>query len=268
MFSLGAHQTPPKVISIPYIPKLKENNVRTGFFEYQEYARLKEALPDYLKSVLTMGFLTGMRKQEILSLQWNQVNVFDRKIVLESGTTKNGEARTIFMTDELFEEVLRQKKLRDVKFPQCSFVFFNEGRRIRNFRFAWDKALRTCGYPPTFKCKDCHAITEATDARKGEILACLTCGGANLRKHDKIFHDLRRTAVRNMVRAGVPEKVAMNISGHKTRSVFDRYNIVNEEDLKRASEKVSELHREHREMTEKIQDNHNLSTIAISSRKR
>jgi integrase len=251
MFSLVAK----KGIACPDIPKLPENNVRSGFFEPQEFFKLREALPDYLKPVLTIAYHTGMRKEEILSLTWGEVDLIEGRIILESGRTKNNKQRTIPLTGELYEIVAKQKELRDSKYPECGYVFFKEGLKnklkkvkrpyyVGDFRKTWKTALRQCGYKPTFKCRECNMVIELPDGKKKEEITCPKCNSNQLKTHDRLFHDLRRSALRRMVRVGITEKVAMAISGHKRRDVFERYNIVTENDVRLATEKLMASHRE------------------------
>jgi integrase len=198
MFNLAAQWTPPKVAQVPHIPMLKENNTRKGFFEHEQFLALREALPDHLRPVATFGYLTGWRREEILGLEWKQVDIKEGTVRLEPGETKNDSGRTLYMEPELLEmmkELFTRRRL------DCPYVFHLDGKQIKDFRKAWKKACQEAG-----------------------IVGML-------------FHDFRRTAVRNMVRAGIPERVAMEISGHKTRAVFDRYNITSQEDLKEAAKK-------------------------------
>jgi integrase len=198
--------------SLPALPsKLKENNVRKGFFEHEDYAALLKTLPDELRPVLTFAYYTGCRKGEILGLQWSQVDLLEQVVRLEAGTTKNDEPRIIPLAPELYEVLRFQKSIRDQKCHECPWVFSRDGEEILDFRGGWEEACKAA------KLWDAQA-----------------------KKPTKLFHDLRRTGVRNLVRAGVPESVAMRISGHKTRSIFERYNIVTETDLKSAAQRLGQ----------------------------
>jgi integrase len=123
---------------------------------------------------------------------------------LDAGETKNDEGRTVYLDKELQKVFQRQEDARKERTKIIPYVFTNEAGTgpVKDFRGVWATACET----------------------------------AEIGK--RLFHDFRRTAVRNMVRAGIPERVAMMVSGHKTRSVFDRYNIVSDTDLRLASQKT------------------------------
>ncbi len=203
MLNLGAKQDPPKVLHVPMIPRLKKEQIRTGFFEHEEFLALRGALPNHQKVPLSLGYWTGMRRGEILTLRWEQVDLERGLLRLDPGTTKTGEGRVVPMVGDL-PAVLTQWRLLTLKqWPACPWVCHYQGQRLTRLTRAWDRAARRVGLD------------------------------------GKLFHDLRRTAIRNMVRAGVSERVAMTISGHKTRSVFDRYDIVSERDLHEAAARVT-----------------------------
>jgi integrase len=201
---LGARQTPPKVDRVPFIRTLGEGKPRQGFFEHGDYLRLLKALPEYLRPVLTFAYHTGWRRGEVLGLTWAQVDREAGIVRLEPGTTKNDQGRTIYLDGELRTVIEEQWKRRVRLGSALPWVFLNAAGTAAigpNFTDVWKRACKAAGCPA------------------------------------KVFHDLRRTACRNMVRAGIPERVAMMQSGHKTRAIFDRYNIVSDADLKQAAAK-------------------------------
>jgi integrase len=104
MFYLGARCTPPKVSRVPYIPMLKESNTRKGFYEYEEYIALKNALPEEVKPIVTFAYHSGWRKNEILTLTWDRVNLREGIVRLDPGEAKNEEDRTLYMNDEFWRK--------------------------------------------------------------------------------------------------------------------------------------------------------------------
>jgi integrase len=222
MLKLGFEHEPPKVRRIPKIPMLDENNVRKGYFEHGQFLALRDALPYYLKGFVTFAYKIGWRDTEISTLRWSQVDLNQGIVRLEPGETKNDDGRTVYLDDELKKVFNQQWENRKKSGKIVPYVFLNAtgGDRIRDFRKTWNKACRDTGLGYGYRVNNKYVNQWQEKLSAGPIL-----------------HDFRRTAVRNMVRATIPERVAMMISGHKTRSVFERYNIGNDQDLKQAAQK-------------------------------
>jgi integrase len=202
MFSLARQSTPPKVNGVPYIAMLREDNVRTGFIESKQHDSLAAETGKFglwLRAMFETGYTYGWRHAELLALRVCQVNLVAGTIRLEPGTTKNSEGREVSLTIPVRTLLTQCVHGKG----QDEYVFTREdGKPVRDFRGAWTTA----------------------------------CAGANVR--GLLFHDLRRTAARNLRRAGVAEGVIMKIGGWKTRSVFERYAIVSQSDIRDAMTKL------------------------------
>jgi integrase len=200
-FHNARKRTPPKVNVVPYFPMVKETTVRSGFLTDQQYAELLNELDLDLKPLFVSAYVTGIRKGELIPIQWPQVDFETNLIDLDPDKTKTGEGRTVpIVNGDMRDLLLAAKMERDERWPESPWVFNREGRQIIDFRISWANACKKAGVP------------------------------------DLKFHDLRRTAVRNMRRAGVPQVIRMKISGHKTDSMERRYNIVDADDLNIARE--------------------------------
>jgi len=209
-----------KLYHKPHIPLLKEDNVRRGFFDDPQIDSVIQHLPEPLDDVIRFAFITGWRiPSEVLTLEWRQVDFAGGEVRLDPGTTKNSEGRVFPMTQELRSllesrqrGVAELKRTRALLVPWVFYRMVADGRagekqprQIIAFNKAWAAACKSAGLP------------------------------------GRIPHDLRRSAVRNLVRAAIPERVAMQMTGHKTRSVFERYNIVSDTDLVSAARRLDEV---------------------------
>ncbi len=209
-FTLGTEQIPPLVVRVPRIAILPEPPPRKGFFECEGFTALRSELPEPLRPLRTFAYNTGCRKGEILRIQWPQVDLSAREVRLHSDDTKNSGPRILPLFGELYEVIKMLDEKHRTLYPTCKWVFTRDGNnRIRDFRGAWDEASKRAGL-----------WNEETG------------------RPTKLFHDLRKTGARNLVRAGVPERVVMEIGGWETRAVFDRYNIVSTRDLHEAAAKL------------------------------
>jgi integrase len=194
--NLGRKSTPPKVEKIPYFPmKNEDGKARQGFLTDEEYTKLRDALPDYLKPLFVTAYFTGVRVGELLAWRWEQVDAEQGFITLHAQETKSGYARAVPI---LAGDMRDWLKWAHDQSNGCEQVFNHDGAPIKDFRWAWNKACKAAEVP------------------------------------DLKFHDLRRTAVRNMRRAGVSQVVRMRITGHRTDSMERRYNIVDVEDIQSA----------------------------------
>jgi integrase len=206
-FKLGVERL--LISAAPRIRKLSERgNARQGFFEKADFDEMAKHLPDYLKGFAKFAYYSGWRRGEVRSLLWADVDLAAQVIHLRPEYSKTREPRMLALEGELWKVMAEQGASREYENPDNTigvsrYVFHRKGEPIGDIRKAWDAA----------------------------------CKRANIQ--GKIFHDFRRTAVRNMIRAGVPERVAMAISGHRTRAIFDRYNIVSEDDLRTAVRKTN-----------------------------
>jgi len=236
-FNLALACSPPKVRSCPVFPMYAENDPRTGFLKDEEYTRLarecsKEGL--WLRTLLTVAYNLAFRKGELLGLRVRQIDLASRTIRLAVGTTKNGDGRTVPMSNEVYELL----KACVIGKQQDDSVFTRpDGTPVRDFRKQWS-TICVAAKVGALVCPKCEQSVG------GEKNRCANCRQDWAREELKyvglIFHDLRRSGVRNLRRLGVQETVAMRISGHKTRSVFDRYNITDEADLRAAAALLDE----------------------------
>ncbi len=205
-YILAAKKKRISVDRVPYFELAHVDNVRQGFVEEEDFWKLYRALsgvngaPSVHADVCLFAYRSGWRRGEVEGLTFDRIDTKNGEAWLY--TSKNGRGRVLPLEAELAEVIARREAARRFETPDgpslSTFVFHENGRPLGDWRKRWARACTAAGKPGLH------------------------------------FHDFRRSAITNMTRAGVPAIVAMGITGHKTRAVFDRYNIPTTKDSRAA----------------------------------
>jgi integrase len=212
--------------SVPIIRTMRPAPPRSGFFEPEEFEAVARELPPDLALVARIAYTFGWRlTDEVLPLTRSHVDLEAGTLRLPLGGSKNGDGRLVYLTPELkaglADQLAKVHALERELGSNIPHVFPalrgpRKGEQRKSMSWTWRQACKRAGLPGKWK------------------------------------HDLRRTAVRDMVNAGISERVAMKITGHRTRSTFDRYHIVSPGDLQDAARKMADkppYKREHKPIT-------------------
>ena len=179
---------------LPPIKLRKENNVRKGFIEHEVYRRMLYHLPRHQHMLFCFGYYLGIRIGELLELRWEWLLPYWHEpepiVKIPGEVTKSGDPHTIPIYHPDMRAMVEMAL--GARNPECPYLFQYEGRRLKNPRTGWEKARAAAKLPKL------------------------------------LFHDTRRTAVRLMEQAGIPRAEAMQITGHKTESIYKRYDIGSE----------------------------------------
>jgi integrase len=199
-----------KVSARPEMSMLHLDNARAGFFEAAQFEAVVRHLPEHLKPVVQVAYLTGWRRSELLSRQWRHVDFNLGWLSLDPGETKNGKGRSFpFHNYPELREVIEGQRARVSAIEKAtgqiiSHVFVNQaGAPVVDFRNAWKTACRAAGCP------------------------------------GRLLHDFRRTAIRNFERRGLSRSAGMALSGHLTANIYSRYSIVDSAVLEEAVGKLT-----------------------------
>jgi integrase len=268
MFKLAVQSGKLKIGQQPYIQMLKERNVRKGFLPdelYDPIARETAAVGLWFRAIMEVGYNHGWRKSELLTRRVRHFDAAQRRLYLDPGETKNGEPRWVPLVGAEFELI-----------QQCcsgksseEFIFTRDkdrrGRKprtpyVRDYRDDWAAVCCKLALGAMF-CASCRAEIKHNSRSAREAFGkspkgpdetvCAGCGSTGeLSYRGLIFHDFRRTASNNLIRAGLSEKQAMAHTGHLTNATFKRYHIVDPKQMEESRVKIEQAARDRHSRSE------------------